>query len=235
MDNKTIYYQPSAPKPATLIIFERNKGIRTVALNGDMNMGRVANGIDNDISLNSSIVSKHHGQFFYFEDCYYYTDTNSLNGTYYNGVKLEKLNERGSKAMKLSDGDVLRIDSSKLSSPHPEAVELIFSTTLSPDDTWHCFNFRNTTVTIGRDITCDITLADFMVSAVHAILTNDGTGWEITDNQSKNGITVNKTPVTAKQKLKVFDVIRIADTTLILLGDCIIYNDTRDSQRTVYA
>lgn len=230
MDNRTVYYQASEPKPAVLIIFERGRGIRTVSLDGDMDMGRMADGINNDISLFSGIVSKHHGRFVYADDCYYYTDTNSLNGTFYNGIKLEKINERGTQAVRLNDGDVLRIDRKQLDRPHPEAVEMIFSTSLSPDEKWHCFRFNKPTATIGRDSSCDIMLSDFMVSNHHATLANDGRGWEIIDNRSRNGIAVNKNPVNSRQRLNPFDVIRIADTTLILLGDSVIYNDARDIQ-----
>ena len=79
MDNKTIYYRPLPPKPATLLIIERGKQLRIVSLSGSMSIGRESPVVYNDITLKSGIVSKNHGEFIYEDSdgSYYYRDNNS--------------------------------------------------------------------------------------------------------------------------------------------------------------
>ena len=226
MNNKTVYYTPLPPKLATLLILEKGRDVRIVCLNSDMHIGREAPNANQDIKLKSSIVSRNHGDFLYIDGEYYYKDNNSLNGTFYNGVKLERMNERGSRAVKLSDGDVLRIDRRQLDCPHAEAVEIIYSTTFSPNEKWHRYALTGkSSVPIGRNISEGISLSDFMVSRNHAILKYMGKQWKIVDNGSRNGLAVNKKEIKGESKLHPFDVIRIANTTLIFLGDEIIYNE----------
>ena len=227
MDNKTIYYASPPPRPATLIVLERGEPVRVVEMNDDMRLGRENAETKNDITLKSSIVSRNHGDFSYIDGTYYYKDNNSLNGTFINGIKLEPFNERGTKSVALHDGDVLRIDRSNLNDPHSLAVEMIFSTSYSSDEKWHRFPLRGKTeITIGRE-KADIELSDFMVSRHHATLRLSGSAWSITDNGSTNGVVVNKEVITTKKQLYPFDVIRIANTTLIFTGKELIYNDIK--------
>ncbi len=226
MNNKTIYYVPLPPKLATLLILEKGKDVRTVNLNGDMHLGRNVPGTMSDIKLHSEIVSRNHGDFIFVDGAYHYKDNNSLNGTFYNGKKLEKLNERGTRAVKLNDGDVLRIDRRQLDNPHPSAVEMIFSTTFTANEKWHRFLLTGkNNVPIGRNNVDGISLPDFMVSRNHATLKYQSGRWKIVDNGSKNGLAVNKTVIESEYTLSPFDVIRIANTTLIFLGDEIVYNE----------
>lgn len=228
MDNKTVYYKPLPPKPATLLILEEGKEARLVMLSGSMRVGRQTPDSVCDITLGSCIASRNHGDFI-FEDSegvYYYRDNNSLNGTFINGVKLEKLNDRGTKAVKLSDGDVLRIDRENLNKPHPDAAIMIFSTVFSKDDKWVRFPLTGkSNVLIGRGISEGLSLNDFMVSKCHALLTLNGDTWSIVDQGSTNGFAVNRQLVIGSSVLKPFDVIRIANTTLIFTGDELVYNE----------
>ncbi len=275
MDNKTVYYRPLPPKPATLLILERGKQIRIVSLSGSMTLGRISPEFVNDISLSSGIVSKHHGEFIYDDttSTYYYRDNHSLNGTFFNGVKLEMLNERGSRAIKLTDGDILRIDCANLANPRSDAVVLVFSTRFAMGEKWNRFLLENRShVEIGRQVIKDnesnanevistpkisffknglfknnnnntpavnntdgnnnennvgdkISLPDFMVSRKHAVLARHNGAWYITDNGSVNGLAVNRVAIQGTCPLNVFDVINIANTTMIYLGNEIIYNE----------
>lgn len=227
VNNKTVYYAPLPSKPATLLILERGKPVRIITLNGDMRLGREGPEIYSDITLQSSIVSRIHGDFSYVDDVYYYKDNNSLNGTFLNGKKMEPYNERGTRSIALHDGDVLRIDRRTLNNPHPEAVEMIFSTVFSPDDKWSHFLLQGKSeVKIGREVS-GILLPDFMVSRHHATLKRIGNNWTICDNGSKNGIFVNNEAVEGQQMINPFDVIRIANTTLIFTGEEIVYNEVQ--------
>lgn len=230
MDNKTVYYSPLPPKPATLLVLEKGKNVRIVKLIGDMRLGRQSPDSHSDILLTSGIVSRNHGEFSFIDNAYYYKDNNSLNGTFINGKKLAKYNKRGSKAVKLVDGDIIRIDQSQLDNPHDEAVEMIFSTVFSADEKWHRYSLNGKySVKIGRNINNGISLTDFMASRNHAVLKFNENGWKIVDNNSKNGLSVNKNEVTGERNLNPFDVIRIANTTLIFTGNEIIYNEVSSS------
>lgn len=231
MNNKTVYYKPAPPKPATVLVIEGNRSVRTIQLNGDTHIGRLTPESVAELKLSSGIVSRDHGEFLYIDGEYYYKDNNSLNGTYYNGVFLEKMNERGSRSVKLRDGDVLRIDRRNLDVPHPDAVEIIFSTIFSPDERWYRFDLINKEhLSIGRDASCDIRLSDFMISGIHAKLEGNNGKWEIVDNKSKNGVAVNNNTVSDRQKLNKLDVIRIADSTIIFMGDYVLFSDGKDEQ-----
>ena len=231
----TIYYQAPPPCPASLLIIENNKSLRTIILNGETRIGHKCEEVQNDIELESKIASRNHGTFFFVDGMYYYRDNNSLNGTYYNGEKLKSFNERGSKAVMLKDGDVLRIDCRTLNTPHPEAVIMIFSTSLKEKNNWHRVPLQGKkAITIGRNPDNTICLNDFMTSSHHATLELHLKKWKITDNHSKNGVAVNRSMINGSQVLAPFDVIRICNTTLILLEKEIIYHDT-DTKKFAYS
>ena len=64
-------------------------------------------------------------------------------------------------------------------------------------------------VTLGRAPSNDVVLHDERASRVHAEITAAAGGWVVRDLQSRNGTTVNGTPITAERALAVGDVIRI--------------------------
>ncbi len=235
MDNKTIYYKPLPAKPATLLILERGKPVQLVSLTGTMRIGRESEKSTNDIDLHSGIVSRNHGEFIYedVEGVYYYRDNNSLNGTFYNGNKLEQLNERGSRAVRLSDGDILRIDCENLMNPRNDAVIIIFSTKFSVGEKWNRFPLEGlVNVKIGRGSTEGICLTDFMASRKHAELNLIDGVWHISDMGSVNGLAINRNMLQGTCPLNIFDVINIANTTLIFLGNEIIFNEVQMSVET---
>jgi len=225
--SKTIYYKPLPPKQATLLIIEKKDLIRQICLFGNMTVGREHPKSQCQIRLASEITSRNHGEFIYndYTGEFYYRDNNSLNGTFINGKKLEPFNESGTRAVKLKDGDILRIDRRKLNHPHPEAVMMIFSMRFDKEELWNRIPLEGKNeIPIGRNIRRGISLTDFMVSQNHAVLRQHGTAWVIYDNQSTNGVSVNGNEINSFQELHERDVIRIANTTLIFLGDSIIYN-----------
>ena len=229
MSNKTIYYKPPIPQKATLIILERNKPIRTVVLEGNMRLGREDPETYSDIKLDSSIVSRNHGDFACSEGVYYYRDNNSMNGTYINGRKLAPYNERGTRAVRLHDGDVLRIDRRTLNDPHPDAVEIVFCSYYSMTDQWNRYSLAGKReVKIGREVQ-DITLNDFMVSRHHATIKRNGNKYWIIDNNSTNGVSINREMIDKEQELNPYDVIHIANTILVFTGDEIVYHTTKRS------
>ncbi|MBO5559096.1 FHA domain-containing protein [Ruminococcus sp.] len=234
--NQTIYYKPRIKKPATLFILDKYRRPNMITLQGDMTLGKQYPGSDRDIRIDSEIVSRIHGEFI-FDDSdgsYYYIDNNSYNGTFINGEKLAKYNERGSKAYKLSDGDIIRIDRDNLNDPHPEAVLIVFSTTFNGSEKWKYFDLSKPgKITIGREQGCELRLSDLMASRSHAILQFQKNEWYIKDNNSTNGIGLNGREMNKASLLHPNDVIRIANTTLIYNGSGILYNSPNETQASL--
>lgn len=226
--NKTRMFIPKPTKSATLLLIDARKTPVMLSLSGEATMGRDYPGSDRDIRICSGIVGRKHGEFVYdnSSDTYYYIDNNSLNGTFINGIKLQPFNNRGSRAFKLSDGDIIRIDRSDLSHPHPEAVLIIFSRSFEKNEQWNTVDITNCyKITIGRDEKNTIRLADIMTSRLHAQIQNESGHAVISDCNSQNGVMVNGKRIDRSERIHYNDVIRIANTMLIFTDSSIVYNN----------
>lgn len=232
---KTVYYKPKPPKEASLIIIEGTIVTQTITLHGSMSFGRDYPEVTSDIRVKSRIVGRNHGEFFYepSDGSYYYMDKNSTNGSYINGIKLEPFNERGTRAVKLNDGDVIRVDRSTLTDPHPEAVIIIFSTSISPDSKWSAYKLNSANISIGRDAGNDFVIDDLMVSSRHAHLSYQNDRWYIADDNSTNGVLVNGSEISETTVLNKYDVIRICDTVMVFLGDSFVFNSMNSTNCTL--
>ncbi len=234
--NKTMYYKPSKPQSgsATLFIIDSMRRPYMINFKGDRTFGRDYPGSDRTIRVNSEIVGKRHGEFIYDDSdgSYYYIDNNSLNGTYINGERLQSYNERGSRAYRLSDGDIIRIDRPNLRDPHPQAVLMIFSMTLTGKELWQEFMLDPAagTVTVGRASGCSLKLNDLMSSRIHAVLRFIDGGWYIADNASTNGVGVNGEEINGMVRLYPNDVIKIANTILVFSGCSLLFNYQNESR-----
>lgn len=235
-ETKTQYYCPVAARGATLLILDSRKEPIMLPLEGDMTLGRDYPESMRDIRIHSGITSRKQGEFIYddSDDAFYYLDNNSKNGTFINGQKLLPFNERGSKARRLSDGDILRIDRKTLSAPHPESVLMIYSRSFSPDETWNSVSISGKNeITIGRGEGNFIRLEDMMASRNHAIIRRTNDGLVISDRNSQNGVFVNAQELRTNRVLYNHDVIRIANTMLILMDDVILYNNPGERSGTL--
>ena len=229
--NKTQMFIPKPARPATLFIVDKRKRPLLIPLSGDATIGRDYPGSDRKIRIESSIVGRKHGELVYdnYSDNYYYIDNNSLNGTFINGRKLQPYNSRGSKAYRLSDGDVLRIDRSDLSHPHHEAVLMIFSRSFDPKEHWSTADITTLSrVSIGRAEGNNIRLDDMMASRLHAQICATPNGVVLYDCNSQNGIIVNGKKIYQSTYLNNNDVIRIANTMMIFTGSNIVFNSPGD-------
>ena len=229
---KTVFYRPSSQRQASVLIIDKSRMPRIELLGGTKTVGRDYPTADSDIQLDSSIVSRHHGEFFYNESdkSFYFIDKNSTNGTYINGKKLEPLNEKGSAPYRLNDGDIIRIDKRTLNNPYPESVLMIYSRTFSPNDKWIPYNLSGkNSITIGRDEQSALRLKDIMASRQHAVLSNFGGTWMVYDQNSRNGVSVNGVEINGNAQVFDHDIIKIANTTMILWGSTLFYNTVSDN------
>jgi hypothetical protein len=70
--------------------------------------------------------------------------------------------------------------------------------------------------TIGRDVACDLVLADRTVSRVHAGLRRCYGGWLLDDIGSKNGTRVNGWRVTAPIPVRPGDLVSFGDSNFVV-------------------
>jgi hypothetical protein len=70
--------------------------------------------------------------------------------------------------------------------------------------------------TIGRELACDMTLADQTVSRWHASLQWDGYGWLLADLGSMNGTRLNGWRVTGPSRVGEGDLVSFGDLTFVL-------------------
>ena len=214
--------------PATLIIVgKKTDDVLIVYLKNNMTIGRESDKRTADILLKSPIVSRLHGEFTFFNGSFYYTDKHSRNGTYLNGVRIKQEPGKDSMAMKLNDGDILRIDRPTLNDPHPEAVTIIFSTSYDPRNTWEKRILDPTrSVVIGRGNDTGIDLHQSYISQEHAVIAfNPQTQkYYIVNCGSRNGVLLNNREVVGNATLFDRNVIRICDTLIFVLDGVLIYN-----------
>jgi len=70
--------------------------------------------------------------------------------------------------------------------------------------------------TIGRELACDMTLADETVSRWHASLHRDGDGWLLDDLGSTNGTWLNGWRVTTASRVAAGDLVSFGAVTFVL-------------------
>lgn len=188
--------------------------IETYNLN-DFNSSQITFGRkdDNDIVIDSMLVSGHHGYFNIVDDEIYIIDDNSTNGIFYNGKTI--------KEQKLSDRDIFKIDNPK--EPLNKGVMFILSLNEKKVN-WDYYDLsKKETITIGRDNLCDIVLRHVGVSKKHAIITKKDNQYFIKDNDSTNNTSVNGKIISNQIKLKEKDVILITNSLFIYSFGRLIY------------
>lgn len=168
---------------------------------------------DNDIVIDSMLISGHHGYFNIVDDEIYIIDDNSTNGIFYNGKTI--------KEQKLSDRDIFKIDNPK--EPLNKGVMFILSLNEKKVN-WDYYDLsKKETITIGRDNSCDIVLRHVGVSKKHAIITKKDNKYFIKDNNSTNNTSVNGEIISNQIKLKEKDVILITNSLFIYSFGRLIY------------
>lgn len=234
MDTQRYVAQPQGAK---LIVLEKDQ-IRCCALDvrPEWLVGRQdprrANNVP-DIPFSSMIVSREHGWFHNIEDRWYFTDNpKNLNGTFYNGKKMDRPLAGKKKSVMLSDGDVLRIDNDDLNAANKDGVLMLF-TTVNVSGTWTAYSLADHQVTmIGRDASCNIVEPLPYLSAKHAKITALNGQYFLSDCGSTAGTYLNGKKVEGSVLLHEKDCISLCDCKYFFLGDTLLYaKRNRDKER----
>lgn len=198
-----------------LTIYHQNE-IDVVELDAYKNATTLGRNSDNDVVINSSIISAYHAYFEIVGDKCVLYDNNSKNGIYVNGIK--------TKNCILANGDVLKIDNE--SRPLKLGVTIIYSVgNENHEESWMEFPVHiDKQICIGRDSTNDIWLDHSAISRKHAVFFYKEDGFYIKDMDSTNGVFLNGLKISSIQRVKTNDVLYIGDTKLIFNGKALLYN-----------
>ncbi len=173
---------------------------------------------DSVVRFDEVDVSNRHAQLFVQDGLWVLEDLDSSNGTFVDGVRIERLVIRQRVTVELaksSGGAQIRLE------PIEEQV-LEQETILRPRPTQVGGRDPSTvasTVTVGRSEAATIRLADLLVSRMHAridILSD--TAAEVTDLASANGTFVNANAASPTLRVKDGDTIDVGNTTLMFRG-----------------
>lgn len=221
---ETVYYPaPKADGKAALYVLQQDGSVHPYVLEEYTSIGRLTANSTATVKISAGIVSRKHGEIIRVPDGYVYRDMGSLNGTYVNGVLYGK--NAPLAAAKLTSGDVLRIG--LLDQPDQQPVLMLFALG-DLQNNWHTERLTDRTedILIGRDVSKKdgVRLQDEAISRKHASFCNYANGWCVVDHNSTNGVYVNNTRIVGAAELKKMDVIRIADTTFLFLGDRLLFN-----------
>lgn len=220
---KTIqYFNPTSS--ANFVVLE-NGMVRSFKLEEQERwvIGRVSDGMNQDIKLESRIASREHGTILSIDGDWYYKEE-SLNGTYHNGKKLMK--ERND-IVRLRHGDVLRIGSKKLANSEVMGVWMMF-TTGSIGDKWRAVKLERTETYFGRsEELSDVIIPLPYISGHHLTITRRDDGYYIKDCDSMAGTWVNGVKLESEVRLNEKDMILICDCIMVFTGNKIIYNIPR--------
>lgn len=170
---------------------------------------------ENDIYVNSPIVSVKHAVFTITDKGLKVRDLDSTNGLY--------VNDSREKEVLLKNGDNIKI--STKTGDKQKDVLIVYSLIQNEHaERWRRFDFSNeNTISIGRASDNDLIIDSKLASKSHAKIVKTPEGLYIEDF-STNGTFVNGTRVVKKLKLKLDDVIIICDTKIIVKEDTLIYN-----------
>lgn len=179
-------------------------------------LGRDGN--ENDICLNSSVVSHKHGKFIMSSGKVFYEDLSSNNGTYVDIFSNKRYLKNSSVKIELQDGMVLNIGGAGKTS----SVYLLFSVCMEKE-TWRKISISHKALTIGRAADNDIVLSHPAVSRYHASIAPLNEGYSLTDESRKNGTLINGKLLHGSRELKEGDIIQILMFQLIFMQGFLFY------------
>lgn len=221
--DKTVLYTASPLREASLHLFSLSGFLGTHFLGPQTTIGRTSSQGTCDIAINSAIVSRRHGQIAQSDSGYFYQDLGSTNGTYVNG---KRYGCGVASAVPLTDGDIISFEVSQPDAMASSKVIGLFASTATPFQ-WQQIQLREdmAELCVGRDVTTGLEVNDASVSKKHASFFQSKNGWAIIDHNSTNGVILNGKRISYPRYLSPLDVVRLADTYFVFLGDTLFFSN----------
>jgi pSer/pThr/pTyr-binding forkhead associated (FHA) protein len=175
-------------------------------VSGELSLGRE----NADVVLDDPEMSRRHAVVRRVDDALEISDTNSANGTFVNGTRID-----GSR--KLTHGDTIRLGTTTLTVdlPAPARQETDSAPALLVTEgprAGERFPVAGE-LSLGRE-NADVILDDGEVSRRHAVVRRVDGALEISDSNSANGTFVNDSRIGDAHRLSDGDVIRLGKTSL---------------------
>ena len=214
----TIFDGESAPYMVDILTFEKE----------EITLGRAA---DNDIVLQSPIVSQHHAKFVMDQEMCMLFDCQSTNGIY---VENERIS-----SIRLQVGNIIRITGNEESAQND--VLILFGVE-GKSSGWKRISLRDKPrIVVGRGNDCDISLDNSNVSKRHMVIDGSSAGYSLKVGKNAGGVIVNGCEVQREYTLHEKDIILLANTKFIFSYAGISYLtyedgiqvDARDIVKTV--
>lgn len=221
--NKTLLYTPVPSQEAYLHVFNGLGFIDTYPLKYLTTIGRSSSQETSDVAVDSPIISRKHGEIVLSDGEYFYKDLDSTNGTYVNGRLYGK---SSTSVAPLSNGDIISFEIRQDDVAFPNKVMGLFTRTASPFQWQHIQLTEDMAeLCIGRSITEGLEINDASISQKQASFFQSKNGWAIIDHNSTNGVFLNGKRVASPRYLSCFDVVRLADTYFVFLGDKLFFSN----------
>lgn len=176
-----------------------------------------------DIPLQSAIAGRSHGELTYVNAQWCYIDHGSINGTYYNGKKIENNQNEKSKLYALRNGDILQINSEDMTDKR--GVWMMYTTEFN-GYAWNRFSLEEKKdIFIGsNEQACNIFLPFQNVSQKQACVGYGNGHYFVMDCNSYAGTYLNGKRLEHGMVLKENDRITFCDRVLVFTGNELIYN-----------
>lgn len=225
MDDRTIMDGSGGRTSARLCVIEDENTLWEYPLGEHTVIGRKNARIHVDLTLDSPVVSRCHGEITYENGNYIYRDENSSNGTYINESLYGKEALNGQCEKILEYGDVIRIGD----------FVLLFVTETSDVGEWKIQPLTSDIeeLNIGRrpQSGSGIALGSKLISRNHASFFRGREGWAIVDHDSTNGVYLNNNRLQKPLYLNPLDVVRIGHCNFIFLGSRLMYQSLAVQQQ----
>lgn len=221
--DKTVLYTPSPSREASLHLFRASGHIGSYPLKFLTTIGRSSSREICDIAVDSPIVSRKHGEIVLSGEEYFYKDLDSTNGTYVNGQLYGK---SSTSVAPLKDGDVISFEIRQSDAAFPHKVLGLFTRTASQLQWQHVQLTEDMAeLCVGRSVMAGLEVSEASISQKHASFFHSKNGWAILDHNSTNGVFLNGKRINSPRYLSVFDVVRLADTYFVYLGDKLFFSN----------
>jgi serine protease Do len=189
-----------------LVLTDGPRAGERLPVSGELSLGRE----NADVVLDDPEMSRRHAVVRRVDDALEISDTNSANGTFVNGTRID-----GSR--KLTHGDTIRLGTTTLTVdlPAPAGQETDSAPALLVTEgprAGERFPVAGE-LSLGRE-NADVILDDGEVSRRHAVVRRVDGALEISDSNSANGTFVNDSRIGDAHRLSDGDVIRLGKTSL---------------------
>jgi len=183
----------------------------------------IGRGSKNAIVIRDNEVSREHCMLVRRGDDYELVDGTSSNGTFVNGMRIAEGGSLLRAGALIELGDSITLEYERVNLPaletvlngtgmlngRPEAPSRHYVTVTSGPNIGHVYPLEDIIITVGRETSNDITLADPEVSRYHLRLRREMRGYSIEDMGSTNGTLLNGVPLTQPTLLSHRDQIRL--------------------------